>query len=180
MLRWHSEHMENNDSPYIYEKPLRSELKKRSKRLAGLSALGLVGMVGIFGGSAIANTITTVTQEGSAAGVDVVDVADIQTDPVPATEDPNVVQASLQESSAEPAPVISVPLQEAKPRPTAPKIELPALPTQNFGNTSSATPLAGSVGNAPGSAPANYAARGERHERDDSDNDSNEREYEDD
>lgn len=141
--------MENNDSPYIYEKPLRSELKQRSKRLAGFSALGLVGMVGIFGGSAIANTVVTPAAANAANDTDAV----------------AVVKTS---------PVISVPLQEAKPKPNSVKVELPALPNQSFGNTSSATPSVGSGSYASGSTPAKYEARGERHES----SDDHEREYE--
>ncbi len=140
--------MENNDSPYIYEKPLRSELKQRSKRLAGFSALGLVGMVGIFGGSAIANTDAVV--------------------------DPVVASVAIAGEADDELPVISVPLQEAKPKPNSVKVELPALPNQSFGNTSSATPSVGSGSYASGSTPAKYEARGERHES----SDDHEREYE--
>jgi hypothetical protein len=46
--------MENNDSPYIYEKPLRS---KRARRASSLAAIALVGLVGTFGASSIAGSI---------------------------------------------------------------------------------------------------------------------------
>jgi hypothetical protein len=172
--------MENNDSPYIYEKPLRSEIRQRTKRLASLSALGLVGMVGVFGGSAIANTVVSTSQADATVENETSDVIATQPDELVIATDPLTSAATVEQIVAEPAPVISVPLQSAKPRPSAPKVELPALPTQSFGNTSSATPSVGSGNYSAGSAQAKFEARGERHERSDSSNDSDEHEDEND
>lgn len=166
--------MENNDSPYIYEKPLRSELKQRSKRLAGFSALGLVGMVGIFGGSAIANTMVSANPATTANEADAVEIVDPVIANTAAVVDPVVASAAIAGEADDELPVISVPLQEAKPKPNSVKVELPALPNQSFGNTSSATPSVGSGSYASGSTPAKYEARGVRHES----SDDHEREYE--
>ena len=108
--------MENNDSPYIYEKPLRSERlgqgAVRSKRLAKLLALGLVGMVGTFGGSAIASNVVT--------------------SPRAAADETASTNESVAAQDSASAPVISVPFQEAKPKLNSVKVELPALPNQSF------------------------------------------------
>lgn len=47
--------MQNNDNPYIYEKPLKLGAKRSANRLAGFSAIGLLGLVSWFGGTTIAN-----------------------------------------------------------------------------------------------------------------------------
>ena len=166
--------MENNDSPYIYEKPLRSELKQRTKRLAGLSALGLVGMVGIFGGSAIANTVVSSAAATTANEADAVEIVDPQIQNTDTPGDPLASLATADPEASDSSSVIAVPLQEAKPKPNSVKVELPALPNQSYGNTSSATPSVGSGSYAAGSAPAKFEARGERHES----SEGNEREYE--
>lgn len=140
--------MENNDSPYIYEKPLRAGLKQRSKRLAGLSALGLVGMVGIFGGSAFANTLAAANPATATSEADPVEIVDPLIENTDISGDPLVSTATV-EPTSEPAPLVSIPLQEAKPKPNSVKVELPAK----------------------------FASRGERHERYESSNDSDEREY---
>ena len=173
--------MENNDSPYIYEKPLRSQLGQRSKSLAGFSALGLVGMVGIFGGSAIANTLVAsspATTANEANAVDLVEPPISYTDSLGETS----VAAATVDSVSDPVPLVSIPLQEARPKPNSVKVELPALPDQAFGNTSSATPSVGSGNYSAGSAPVKYEARGERHEKYEShhDHDDHENESEDD
>ena len=163
--------MENNDSPYIYEKPIRSGLKQRSKRLAGLSTLGLVGMFGIFGGSAIANSLVTANPATASNEADAVEMVD----PLITNTDSSV------EPSSDPAPLVSIPLQEAKPKPNSVKVELPALPNQSYGNTSSATPPVGSGNYSSGSAPAKFEARGEGHERYESSHENDrDDEYEDD
>jgi hypothetical protein len=153
--------MENNDSPYIYEKPLRSSRTKRSQRLAGLSALGLVGMVGVFGGTALANSFvaekpneTSLPLAGSSfdspteAAVAVVNVAAVENDTN------SVTNPSL----------ISVPVQLAKPANNSVKVNLPSVPSQSFGNTSSATPASGSyLGGS--SSPASYEDSDDHEER---------------
>ena len=172
--------MENNDSPYIYEKPIRSGLKQRSKRLAGLSTLGLVGMFGIFGGSAIANSLVTSNTSTTANGADAVEIVDPLIDSTDSSVDP-LVSAATAEPTSDPAQLVSIPLQEAKPKPNSVKVELPALPNQSYGNTSSATPSVGSGNYSAGSAPAKFEARGERNERHESSYENeHETEYQDD
>jgi hypothetical protein len=178
--------MENNDSPYIYEKPIRSGLKQRSKRLAGLSTLGLVGMFGIFGGSAIANSLVAANPATASNEADAVEMVDPLIDNTDSSVDP-LVSAATAEPTSDPAPLVSIPLQEAKPKPNSVKVELPALPNQSYGNTSSATPSVGSGNYSAGSAPAKFEARGERNERHESSHENDreaeheeESEYEDD
>jgi hypothetical protein len=158
--------MENNDSPYIYEKPLRSELKQRSKRLASLSALGLVGMVGIFGGSAIANTLVPAKPATTANEAEAVAIVDPLIDNTDSSGGP-VVSSATVEPTSEPAPLVSIPLQGVKPKLNSVKVELPALPNQSYANTSSATPSVGSGNSSAGSTPAKFEARGEQNERED-------------
>ena len=163
--------MENNDSPYIYEKPIRSGLKQLSKRLAGLSTLGLVGMFGIFGGSAIANSLVPANPATASNEADAVEMVDPLIDNTDSSVEP----------TSEPAPLVSIPLQEAKPKPNSVKVELPALPNQSYGNTSSATPSVGSGNYSAGSAPAKFEARGAGHERYESSHENDrDAEYEDD
>jgi hypothetical protein len=163
--------MENNDSPYIYEKPIRSGLKQRSKRLAGLSTLGLVGMFGVFGGSAIANSLVTSNASPTASEADAVEIVDPLIDNTDSSVEP----------ISDPEPLVSIPLQEAKPKPNSVKVELPALPNQSYGNTSSATPSVGSGNYSAGSTPSKFAARGEGNERYEPGHESErEAEYEDD
>jgi len=152
--------MENNDSPYIYEKPLRSARTKRSQRLAGLSALGLVGMVGVFGGTALANTLVA---------------ADTASEP--ATANLVAAQASVSESPSVDS-VIALPIQSAKPKPNSIKVELPALPSQSFSNTSSATPSAGSYSGNPGNETwsSKISSHEEREDHQESEHDENDRE----
>ena len=120
--------MENNDSPYIYEKPLRS---KRARRASAFAAMALVGLAGTLGASSIANSIAA----SSAA--------------------PVTGQAS--------GSVISVPLQEVKPKLNSVKVDLPVQSAKVYGNTSSATPSAGA-----------YSSNSSR------ENEESENEYEDD
>lgn len=133
--------MENNDSPYIYEKPLRSARTKRSQRLAGLSALGLVGMVGVFGGTALANSFV-----GEKSGDNILPVAgsDFASALPTASVANNVAPTTNDSSAASAASFIAVPLQSAQPANNSIKVNLPSLPSQSFGNTSSATPTSGS------------------------------------
>ncbi len=159
--------MENNDSPYIYEKPLRSSRTKRSQRLAGLSALGLVGMVGVFGGTALANSFvaekpneTSLPLAGSSFNS-------------PAEAVVNVAAVENDTNSVTNPSLISVPVQLAKPANNSVKVNLPSVPSQSFGNTSSATPTSGSYSGGS-SSPASYEdsddheERGERDHEDDS------------
>ena len=166
--------MENNDSPYIYEKPLRSERlgqgAKRTKRLAKLSALGLVGMVGIFGGSAIASNVVT-SSRAAGENVNANESVAASDSTTAVTGDPILTEASVDpaasSASTTNAPVISVPFQEAKPKSNSVKVDLPALPNQSFGNTSSATPTAGANASSGsnGGAGGYFAPRGEHEDK---------------
>ena len=163
MVRCHSKHMENNDSPYIYEKPLRSSSSKsvkRAKRLAGLSGLGLVGVVGIFGGSAFANTMVASAKASEPEGVSA---------PEARVEQSSVTNQNLltdEPSSSAPSAdsVLQLPLQQAQPKPNAVKVQLPNLPSQSYGNTSGATPTAGSyaTGSNSNSSYSKFAEQGDR------------------
>lgn len=167
--------MENNDSPYIYEKPLRSERlgqgANSTKRLAKLSALGLVGMVGIFGGSAIASNVVTSSRAAADANVNANESVAAPDSSTSVTGDPILTQASVDPAASSAgtsnAPVVSVPFQEARPKSNSVKVDLPALPNQRFGNTSSATPTAGASASSGsnGGAGGYFAPRGEREDK---------------
>ena len=135
--------MENNDSPYVYEKPLRAKRVKGSKRLPAIAALGLVGLGGIFGGGAFANGLVDSAKSVNASG---------------ATATPDVVvdasNPSVAISADSAAQIVSLPLQEAKPKPNSAAVSLPKSVGQTYGNTSSATPSAGS-------GSASYGTNGE-------------------
>ena len=181
--------MENNDSPYIYEKPLRSERlgqgAVRSKRLAKLSALGLVGMVGIFGGSAIASNVVTSSRAAADASVNSTDSVAAQDSANPVADQSVLAEAAVDlpavaSANSANAPLISVPFQEAKPKSNSVKVQLPALPNQSFGNTSSATPSSGAYASSGSNgAVAGYSApRGEHGDK--AERQSFENEYEND
>ena len=125
--------MENNDSPYVYEKPLRARRVKGSKRLPAIAALGLVGLGGIFGGGAFANGLVDSTKSVNASGEN--------TTPDVVVDASNPSVAISADSAAQ---IVSLPLQEAKPKPNSAAVSLPKSVGQTFGNTSSATPSAGS------------------------------------
>lgn len=117
--------MENNDSPYLYEKPIRTRKQSRGTRVAGLTALGLVGTVGLFGGTAIASTIAV----------------NNQTTDEPTGSNFSAASASTQ---ADNQSVIAFPVTATEPKPNSIKVQLPELSSLSFGNTSSATPSSGS------------------------------------
>lgn len=135
--------MENNDSPYVYEKPLRAKRVKGSKRLPAIAALGLVGLGGIFGGGAFANSLVDSAKSVSAS--DALTAPDV-------VSDASTASVAVNADSA--AQIVSLPLQAAKPKPNSAAVSLPKSVGQTYGNTSSATPSAGS-----GSAA--YGANGE-------------------
>lgn len=88
--------MENNDSPYIYEKPLRS---KRARRASSFAAIALVGLAGTFGASSIATSIAA----SSAAPV----------------------------TGKARGTIVTVPLQEVKPKANSVKVNLPFSPFED-------------------------------------------------
>lgn len=138
--------MESNNSPYIYEKPLRA---KRSKRSRILAAVGLVSLGTIIGGSAFASSVINeaVADTGNSMG----DSATTATNASPveavanlSNSDSSVSSLTAQSTQGMPVKsIITVPLEQAKPNKNAAAIQLPVLPDTLFGNTSSATPTFG-------------------------------------
>lgn len=168
--------MEKNNSPYVYEKPLRSERANRGKRLASLSALGVVGMFGIVGGSAIASSIVANPATDARTTADSIEVLSGASLPAEIGVDPVTTAASIETSSVapapvEPSPIITMPLQETKPKPNSAQIELPAIQRYEFGNTSSATPTAGSNSGSYSSQPFDKSDFSERDHDDEHDDD---------
>jgi hypothetical protein len=171
--------MENNDSPYVYEKPLRAKGAKFTK---AVTAAGLVAFGTVIGGGAFANSVES--------------EADPQTpQPIIASgndSNPNDAISSQVESASDSdsglnAAIIAVPLEKLTATKNSAAIELPGLTNKSYGNTSSATPSAG--GSQSGSNITSYQdfedededeyEDGERHDRDDHDHDDEDEEYED-
>ena len=155
--------MENNDSPYVYEKPLRAKGAKFTK---AVTAVGLVAFGTVIGGGAFANSVES--------------EADPQTpQPIIASgndSNPNDAISSQVESASNSdsglnAAIIAVPLEQQTPTKNSAAIELPGLTNKSYGNTSSATPSAG--GSQSGSNITSYQdfedEDGEGHDRDASD-----------
>ena len=161
--------MENNDSPYVYEKPLRAKGAKFTK---AVTAVGLVAFGTVIGGGAFANSVES--------------EADSQTpQPIIASgndSNPNDAITSQVESASNSdsglnAAIIAVPLEQQTPTKNSAAIELPGLTNKSYGNTSSATPSAG--GSQSGSNITSYQdfededededEDGEHHDRDASD-----------
>jgi len=172
--------MENNDSPYIYEKPLRS---KRSSQGKGIFALGLVALGTLVGGGAFANSVVAGGVNQDQTNSDLVVLAgDDATNDSNAKASRNLVAQSSEVSNDA---IVSVPLQQAEPKQTTAALELPGLANQSYGNTSSATPSAG--GSQSGTKSSNYSAYEDEeddedsdgHDRDDRDHDDDDEEYED-
>ena len=148
--------MENNDSPYVYEKPLRAKGARFSK---AVTAVGLVAFGTVIGGGAFANSVQAETEAQT---------------PEPILESSNnaspdyaataLVESAMGSDSGLNAAIIAVPLEQQVPKKNSAAIELPEISNQNYGNTSSATPSAG--GSQSGSNLTSY----EEHE-DDDDND---------
>lgn len=171
--------MENNDSPYVYEKPLSSA---RPKRALAIAAVSLTGIGSIIGGTAFASAVVSsvsarenVMPISSASGTS---FATIDEETGKAKRDGNQISAA--------AIATSIPLLTVEPTKSSPQVQLPAISTTDWGNLSSATPSSGS-GNASGGQ-ASYSEDQdhdddddyERHDRDDKhDNDDHEGEDDD-
>lgn len=136
--------MENNSSPYVYEKPLRA---KRSIRNRSFAAVGLVAVGTAIGGGAFANSLFSDAGSESATSLNSSD------------------QTNLASGTTAVDPIFVVPFEQAKPSKGSAAIELPALSNESYGNTSSATPYAG--GGQTGSNIGVYQSR----DRDDDDDD---------
>lgn len=158
--------MENNDSPYIYEKPLRNSDKKRGR---GIAALGLVALGAVVGSGAFAQVLeadaSTSTQlaDGSAT---VSTAEPTEPDSILLVDGNQVTSATT--TSAQ-NPIVAVPFEQAEPKKDSAAIELPTISNSSYGNTSSATPSAG--GTQTGSNLGTYQSR----DHEDSDDSSEDR-----
>lgn len=183
--------MENN-SPYIYEKPLRG---KRSIRNRSIAAVGLVAIGSVIGGGAFASSIineavaeTADQVSGSDSALIVANsdapVSNLVSD-LPQSGGTAALSTAIGVDIAEVDPIFSIPVEQAQPKKNTPALELPAISAGSFGNTSSATPVAG--GGQTGSNIGTYKTRDHDDEytsqsegRDhDDDDDDDEYEYED-
>jgi hypothetical protein len=157
--------MEENNSPYVYEKPLRPRVAKRVRAFA---TVGLFAVGTAIGGSAFGSVLAT-SQEPQAETADNANANVVVVDPATAsaTDAFGNVAAAVDPVPAE--PIVQVPLQQAKPNPGERALSLPVLPDQNFSNLSSATPSAGSGSQGAGSY--SYGEREARVGHDDEDDD---------
>jgi hypothetical protein len=160
--------MENIDSPYIYEKPL---AQNKSKRVIGLTAVGLAGLGSILGGTAIASSFqpNPTSQSLSAQNSLIQDpaassqgISGSLSGPLnPGAAPLTVGSASLESQN------LALPIQAVKAIPN--QVLLPSISQTNWGNTSSATPSAGSA------SPSGSASYGDddddRSDRDDDEED---------
>lgn len=164
--------MENNSSPYVYEKPLRSTNSKLNRSLA---AVGLVAIGTVIGGSAFASSV--INEAAADTGAQVTDSVISNTTPVPVEDVSNlpetanpVAGATVDNVLVSPVdPIITIPLEQAQPKKNTAAIQLPALTSGSFGNTSSATPYAstGSGGATKGATGSNIGAYQSRDNDDD-------------
>lgn len=139
-MHCHCKGMENNNSPYVYEKPLRTSNKKRGR---GIAALGLVALGAVVGSGAFAQVLEAdaATENQSSADSVVVTATDsAQPDAIEVVDANQVTNATVSDISS---PIVAVPFEQTKPKKNSAAIELPALSSNAFGNTSSATPSAG-------------------------------------
>lgn len=168
--------MEENNSPYIYEKPLSP---RRSKRVLSIASVGLFAVGTAIGSSAFGSTLglgdQNTTDTTSATDASDIVVVDPAVDPA--------ADASAASIAVDPAaPIVSVPLRHAKPQSAEQTLSLPALPVKDYSNVSSATPSAGG-GSATQGTPAGYGEREARvghdryEEHEDFDNDDDHEDY---
>jgi len=149
MLPCHCKRMEENNSPYIYEKPLRP---RGSKSIRAIAAVGLFAVGTTIGGSAFGAALG-INQEAQTVSADVANANLVLVDPAETNVDTdsfgNVTAAAVDPISTE--TIVQVPLQQAQPKPSERALSLPVLPEKNFSNLSSATPSAGSGSQGSGS-----------------------------
>lgn len=175
--------MENNSSPYVYEKPLRSTNSKLNRSLA---AVGLVALGTVIGGSAFASSV--INEAVADTGAQVADPVISNTNPVPVEDVSNLTEtanpvagATVDNGLVSPVdPIITIPLEQAQPKKNTAAIQLPALTSGSFGNTSSATPYAstGSGGATKGATGSNIGVYQTRDDDDDHDDDRYESKHE--
>lgn len=162
--------MENN-SPYVYEKPLRA---KSSKRKKGFAALGLVVLGSAIGTGAFANGLVAGadTEVQKAANSLSANAAQVVSDEPTAQQ----ISSAVVTQAAEQNPIVSVPFEQTEPKKSAAAISLPAVQFQDYGNISSATPSAGSGSNNSGA----YQDSDDRYESEDERDDHEDRDEDDD
>ena len=171
--------MENNDSPYVYEKPLRAKGAKFTK---AVTAVGLVAFGTVIGGGAFANSVESEADPQTPQPI-IASGNDSNPDDAISSQ----IESASNSDSGLNAAIIAVPLEQQTPTKNSAAIELPGLTNKSYGNTSSATPSAG--GSQSGSNITSYQdfedededeyEDGERHDRDDHDHDDEDEEYED-
>lgn len=171
--------MENNDSPYVYEKPLRAKGAKFTK---AVTAVGLVAFSTVIGGGAFANSVESEADPQTPQPI-IASGNDSNPDDAISSQ----IESASNSDSGLNAAIIAVPLEQQTPTKNSAAIELPGLTNKSYGNTSSATPSAG--GSQSGSNITSYQdfedededeyEDGERHDRDDHDHDDEDEEYED-
>ncbi len=182
--------MENNDSPYLSEKPIRNRKQSRGTRVAGLTALGLVGAVGLFGGTAIASTIVAnnLTADDLTAG----NLSTLNGGQILGAASPQEYSAGAQSVSFDSSDlaaqaanqaVIAFPVTATEPKPNSIKVQLPDPSSLSFGNTSSATPTSGSYSSssntwdASGKVSAHQEREDHHDEREDDDYDNEDEDH---
>ncbi len=182
--------MENNDSPYLYEKPIRTRKQSRGTRVAGLTALGLVGAVGLFGGTALASTIVAnnLTADDLTAG----NLSTLNGGQILGAASPQEYSAGAQSVSFDSSDlaaqaanqaVIAFPVTATEPKPNSIKVQLPDPSSLSFGNTSSATPTSGSYSSssntwdASGKVSAHQEREDHHDEREDDDYDNEDEDH---
>lgn len=158
--------MENNDSPYIYEKPLRVKGTKVTKSIV---ALGLVALGTVIGGTAFANSPASLAS--SAQDNELTPALSETVSATSAQIAGDQILASGASVDTQGAPIVAVPFEKAAPQKNSAAIELPKISADAFGNTSSATPSAG--GGQSGANTTSYKNHA------DSDDDRDEREHDD-
>lgn len=170
--------MENNDSPYIYEKPLRVKGARITK---GIAALGLVAVGTVIGGTAFANSPLSNASASSANAAEP-QVAG-SAEPTEQRAQNSITRNAIETSpvSAQSAALVSLPLEQAVPKKNSATVQLPTISAGSFGNTSSATPSVG--GSQTGSNTSSYknsnSFENEREGRDRDNDGESEDEYED-
>lgn len=154
--------MKNNDSPYVYEKPIRNAGARFTK---AVTAIGLVAFGTVIGGGAFANSAESEAESQTPQPI-IASGNDSNTDDAISSQ----VESASNSDSVINAAIIAVPLEQQAPKKNSAAIELPAISNNSYSNTSSATPSAG--GSQSGSNLTGYQSFEDDHEdRDDHDRD---------
>ena len=136
--------MENNESPYIYEKPLSP---KRPKRTFAIAAASLAGIGSVVGGTAFASAVVGI----ATASQDITPISSASgQDPQILTAEPTQL-GELPTETPRPVANTSIPIASSKPNSSVPQVQLPAIAPTDWANLSSATPSAGAANGTNGS-----------------------------